>query len=366
MRTVNLRERQLVRHINRPSARRTIFYDISGSGIVHPANLPVQSAHGKPCAAIAHQSASALFMQDSLDMVAEAPAPRLDRWLAMQHPQISRARWQKALAAGLVTVNQQPARASDAVHAGDRILAHPPAPEAPPVQARAENIPLDVLYEDATLLCLNKPAGLVVHPAVGHWDGTLVNAILHHCGTVSEGGHPLRPGIVHRLDKDTSGCILVAKNEFAHQHLARQFADRTARKTYLAVVRGRPRATAGSVTGAIARHPVHRQRMSVSQRPGARAAETLWRVLLTSGNLSLIECRPKTGRTHQIRVHLQHLGHPIAGDRTYGGGADFPRQMLHAWKLAVTHPVSGEALEWTAPLPDDFPLAPPEAPAKAL
>jgi 23S rRNA pseudouridine1911/1915/1917 synthase len=300
-------------------------------------------------------------MQEFFETEATAPAARLDRWLAEQYPQFSRARWQKALAAGLITINDHIARGSDPVRTGDRILASPPQAEAPPTQARAENIPLEILYEDEHLLCLNKPPGLVVHPAVGHWDGTLVNAILHHCGTVSDGSHPLRPGIVHRLDKDTSGCILVAKNESAHQHLAKQFADRTARKTYLAVVRGRPRATAGTATGAIGRHPVHRQRMSVSTRAGARVAETLWRVLLTSGNLSLVECRPKTGRTHQIRVHLQNLGHPIAGDRTYGGGADYPRQLLHAWKLAVIHPLSGEPLEWTAPLPPDFPLAPPPA-----
>jgi 23S rRNA pseudouridine1911/1915/1917 synthase len=208
------------------------------------------------------------------------------------------------------------------------------------------------------LLCLNKPPGLVVHPAAGHWQGTLVNAILHHCADVSHGGHPLRPGIVHRLDKDTSGCILVAKNDTAHTALARQFAERTAQKTYLAVVRGRPRATSGVVTGAIARHPVHRQRMAISRRPDARAAETTWKVLHSAGNLSLLECRPKTGRTHQIRVHLKHLGHPIAGDRVYGGGADFPRQLLHAWKIAVDHPSTGERLDFEAPVPDDFPLQP--------
>jgi 23S rRNA pseudouridine1911/1915/1917 synthase len=181
---------------------------------------------------------------------------------------------------------------------------------------------------------------------------------LHHCRSLSSGGHPLRPGIVHRLDKDTSGCILVAKNDAAHADLARQFAARTAQKTYLAIVRGKPRTTAGVVTGAIARHPNHRQRMAVSQRAGAREAETLWKVILTSGQLSLLECRPKTGRTHQIRVHLKHLGHPIAGDRTYGGGADFPRQLLHAWKLAVTHPATSEPMIFTAPIPDDFPLRP--------
>jgi 23S rRNA pseudouridine1911/1915/1917 synthase len=297
-------------------------------------------------------------MDNSLTCTASQRTARLDRWLAGQWPQFSRARWQKAIAAGLVRVNGTVARSSNPVEAGDVIDAAPPPAAEPPALAAAEDIPLEIIYEDDDLLCLNKPPGLVVHPAAGHWQGTLVNAILHHCADVSHGGHPLRPGIVHRLDKDTSGCILVAKNDAAHTALARQFADRTAQKTYLAVVRGRPRATGGVITGAIARHPVHRQRMAISRRPGARAAETTWKVLQSAGNLSLLECRPKTGRTHQIRVHLKHLGHPIAGDRVYGGGADFTRQLLHAWKIAVSHPSTGERLEFSAPVPEDFPLRP--------
>jgi len=297
-------------------------------------------------------------MDNSLTCTASQRTARLDRWLAGQWPQFSRARWQKAIAAGLVRVNGTVARSSNPVEAGDVIDAAPPPAAEPPALAAAEDIPLEIIYEDDDLLCLNKPPGLVVHPAAGHWQGTLVNAILHHCADVSHGGHPLRPGIVHRLDKDTSGCILVAKNDAAHTALARQFADRTAQKTYLAVVRGRPRATGGVITGAIARHPVHRQRMAISRRPGARAAETTWKVLQSAGNLSLLECRPKTGRTHQIRVHLKHLGHPIAGDRVYGGGADFTRQLLHAWKIAVSHPSTGEGLEFSSPVPEDFPLRP--------
>ena len=295
---------------------------------------------------------------DILRCTAAHGAPRLDRWLAGQWPQCSRARWQKAVGAGLVLVNGRPARASESISVGDRIEARVAPEAAAPLDARPENIPLRVLYEDEDLLCLDKPPGLVVHPAAGHWQGTLVNAVLHHCAAVSSGGHPLRPGIVHRLDKDTSGCILVAKNDTAHAALARQFAERRAKKTYLAVVRGRPRATAGSVSGSIARHPVHRQRMAVSNKPGARAAETAWKLLATDGKLSLLECRPRTGRTHQIRVHLKHLGHPIAGDRTYGGGADYPRQLLHAWKLEITHPRTGQELAFCAPVPEDFPLQP--------
>jgi 23S rRNA pseudouridine1911/1915/1917 synthase len=299
---------------------------------------------------------------DILRCTAEHGAPRLDRWLAGQWPQCSRARWQKAVAAGLVLVNGQPACASESVNAGDCIEARIAPESAAPADAQPENIPLRVLYEDDDLLCLDKPPGLVVHPAAGHWQGTLVNAVLHHCAAVSSGGHPLRPGIVHRLDKDTSGCILVAKNDATHAELARQFAERSAKKTYLAVVRGRPRATAGSISGSIARHPVHRQRMAVSSKPGARAAETAWKLLATDGKLSLLECRPRTGRTHQIRVHLKHLGHPIAGDRTYGGGADYPRQLLHAWKLEIKHPRTGQDLAFCAPVPEDFPLQPAEKP----
>ena len=300
-------------------------------------------------------------MNEILHHVADSPANRLDRWLALQWPELSRARWQKSVAAGLVTINGTPAKASEGVRLGDHITAQAPPPAAVPESVTPENIPLEILYEDDALLCLNKPPGLVVHPAVGHWKGTMVNAILHYCKGVSTGGHPMRPGIVHRLDKDTSGCILVAKTDAAHTHLARQFADRTTEKTYLAVVRGKPRTTAGSLTGAIARHPVHRHRMAVSLRPEAREAETQWRVLVTEARLSLLECRPKTGRTHQIRVHLKDLGHPIAGDRVYGGGADYPRQLLHAWQLSITHPVTGERQTFQAPVPPDFPLHPPQA-----
>ena len=293
-------------------------------------------------------------------MIAEKPAPRLDRWLAEAWPEVSRARWQRAIAAGLVTVNGSTAKASDAVRAGEEVCAQEPAAEQAQANARPEDIPVKIIYEDADLICLDKPPGMVVHPAIGNWTGTLVNALLHHAEKLSSGGNPQRPGVVHRLDKDTSGCILVAKNDFAHAALARQFAERSARKTYLAVVRGKPRASAGVISGAIARHPAHRQRMSVSNRPGARPAETAWKLLANDGKLSLLECRPKTGRTHQIRVHLKHLGHPIAGDRVYGGGADYPRQLLHAWKLEVKHPRTGDDLAFLAPVPDDFPLKPAE------
>lgn len=296
-------------------------------------------------------------MERPNQLTAAEPSPRLDRWLAGKaFPPASRARWQKAIAGGVVRVNGLPARASDPVRAGDTIEFR--LIEAAPAElSAAEEMSLDILFEDEHLLVVNKPPGLVVHPGAGNWEGTLVNGLLHHCGSLSA-GHPSRPGIVHRLDKDTSGVILVAKTDDALAALAAQFAARTAEKTYLAVVRGKPRTSAGTINGAIARHPAHRHRMTVSTREGARAAETGWRVLVSLGNLSLLECRPKTGRTHQIRVHLKHLGHPVAGDRTYGGGADFPRQLLHAWKIRLTHPATGAGVAFEAPVPADFPLRP--------
>ena len=295
----------------------------------------------------------------------EAGAGRLDRWLAASCPELSRARWQEAIAAGLVLINGNRARPSEQLKSGDTVTAQAPPPREIPAGAEPENIPLEVLYEDEDLLCLNKPAGLVVHPATGHWTGTLVNAVMHHATNLSEGAHPLRPGIVHRLDKDTSGCILVAKTDAAHAALAAQFAERTARKTYLAVVRGNPRTKAGVVNAAIERHPTHRKKMTVTRRDTGRPAETAWKVLVAQDALTLLECRPKTGRTHQIRVHLKHLGHPVAGDRVYGGGADFPRQLLHAWQIAIRHPRTGEELVFTAPVPPDFPLRPPDTSAPA-
>ncbi|MFZ4483217.1 MAG: RluA family pseudouridine synthase [Chthoniobacterales bacterium] len=292
-------------------------------------------------------------------LTAAEPSPRLDRWLAAKaRPTASRARWQKAIAGGAVRVNGAEAKASDPVQAGDTVEFRL-VESAVPALSAAEEMALDIVFEDEHLLVVNKPAGLVVHPGAGNWEGTLVNGLLHHCRGLTA-GHPSRPGIVHRLDKDTSGVILVAKSDDALTNLAAQFANRTAEKTYLAVVRGKPRTSAGTINGAIARHPIHRQRMTVSTREGARPAETGWRVLLSTGHLSLLECRPKTGRTHQIRVHLRHLGHPVAGDRTYGGGADFPRQLLHAWKIRLAHPATGESVAFEAPVPEDFPLRPEE------
>jgi 23S rRNA pseudouridine1911/1915/1917 synthase len=195
----------------------------------------------------------------------------------------------------------------------------------------------------------------VVHPGAGQQKHTLVNALLAHCKNLSGIGGKERPGIVHRLDKETSGVLVIAKNDATHRDLSKQFAERTTGKAYLALVAGTPRKSSGTIDAPIARHPVHRQRMSIARR-GGRIAKTEYRVLASTGDRSLIECVIHSGRTHQIRVHLHYLGHPVLGDKLYGGkrAGDFPRQMLHAWKLSFRHPRTEERMSFTAPTPDDF------------
>jgi 23S rRNA pseudouridine1911/1915/1917 synthase len=278
---------------------------------------------------------------------------RLDRVLAKQLPEYSRSRLQQLIGAGFVRVNGITTRPSHLVRAGDKIeLAEPPVEK---IENQPEPIPFEILFEDKDLIVINKPAGLVVHPGAGHRSGTLVNALLHHCPTLSGIGGKERPGIVHRLDKETSGCLVVAKNDVAHRELARQFAERTVEKIYLALVTGKLRKQSGVIDETIGRHPVHRQRMSVASSRG-RAAKTDYRVVRSGERASLIECRLHSGRTHQIRVHLHHLGHPVLGDKIYAArfARDFPRQMLHAWKLGFCHPRTGEWKNFEAPLPDDF------------
>ncbi len=279
-------------------------------------------------------------------------ATRLDHFLAAKVPTLSRSRLQALIKQGCVTVAGHGAAPSDKVRGGDRIVLREPAPM--PSGTAPEAIALDILHEDADLIVINKPPGLVVHPAVGHPGGTLVNALLHHCGALSVIGGEERPGIVHRLDKETSGCLVAAKNDAAHHELARQFAEREVRKIYLALAAGRLPRKAGVMDAAIGRHKVHRQKMSVQRAGDGRAAKTEWRVLAEIPCGSLVECTLHTGRTHQIRVHLKHLGHPVLGDAVYGKRGDFPRQMLHAWKLGFTHPRTGIRLDFTAPIPPDF------------
>jgi 23S rRNA pseudouridine1911/1915/1917 synthase len=283
---------------------------------------------------------------------------RLDRALALALPVFSRARLQTLIRDGFVNVNGRKPRPRDAVHTGDVVEVR--EPEIEKSDAQPEAMPLEVLFEDDDLLVLNKPAGLVMHPGAGHQQHTLVNALLAHCKNLSAIGGKERPGIVHRLDKETSGALVIAKNDATHRDLSKQFAARTMEKIYLALVAGTPRKTAGVIDKAIERHPVDRQRMSIARRQG-RSAKTDYRVLRSSGDVSLVECILHSGRTHQIRVHLHDLGHPVLGDKLYAGkrGGNFARQMLHAWKLSFRHPRTGEALSFMAPIPPDFAEATP-------
>jgi 23S rRNA pseudouridine1911/1915/1917 synthase len=278
---------------------------------------------------------------------------RLDRFLAMELPQYSRSRFQQLIRDGFVTLNGETARPRDILRAGDVVDLTEPPPEK--IDNQPEAIPLDILFEDDDLIVINKPAGLVVHPGAGHREHTLINALLHHCSILSGIGGKERPGIVHRLDKDTSGCLVVAKNDESHRGLSIQFAERAVEKIYLALVSERLRRSAGVIEEKIGRHRVHRQRMSVTSERG-RAARTEYRVLRSSEQASLVECKLHSGRTHQIRVHLHHLGHPVLGDKVYAPKltGKFPRQMLHAWKLGFRHPCTGEWRTFEAPLPNDF------------
>jgi 23S rRNA pseudouridine1911/1915/1917 synthase len=281
---------------------------------------------------------------------------RLDQLLVRRLPEYSRSRLQQLIRRGFVRLNKELARPSHLVRYGDQIeLVKPPVEK---LEIRPESILLDVIFEDDDLIVINKPAGLVVHPGAGYREHTLVNALLGHCATLSGIGGKERPGIVHRLDKETSGCLVVAKNDMAHRELSRQFAARTVEKVYLALVAGKLRKPLGVIEEKIGRHPIHRQRMSATTLRG-RAAKTEYRVIRSSDRASLIECRLHSGRTHQIRVHLHHLGHAVLGDKVYTQRLvkDFPRQMLHAWKLGFQHPRTTEWKKFEAPLPDDFATA---------
>ncbi len=303
-------------------------------------------------------------MASEVNLQVEQAGERLDRWLSEQLPDLSRSRLQKLIEQGQVQVNGQVCTSKKAtVQTGDRVQVE--IPDVQPLELQPEKIPLDILYEDEHLLIVNKPAGLVVHPAPGHESGTLVHALLAHCQTLSglntlPGiGGVQRPGIVHRLDKDTSGAIAIAKTDQAHHHLQAQLKAKTARRDYLAVVYGSPAAERGTIDLPIGRHPVDRKKMAiVSEDKGGRRAVTHWRVLERLGNYTLMHFQLETGRTHQIRVHSSHIGHPILGDPVYSSqrcvGVNLPGQMLHAWKLRLQHPVSGSWIEVTATPPSVF------------
>jgi len=294
----------------------------------------------------------------------EAAGLRLDRFLAGSGHGWSRSQVARWIGDGHVTRNGRPSKPAQFLAPGDVIEVSPPAPT--PSEVLPQAIPLDVIYEDSHLIVINKPPGLVVHPAAGNPDGTLVNALLAHCRDLSGIGGVERPGIVHRLDKDTSGVLVAAKTDLAHRALSLSFRWRTTDKRYLAVVYGVPKTAEGVVDAPIARHPSERKRMAVV--PGGRPARTLWLVRERFAGAALVECRLVTGRTHQVRVHLTHIGHALVGDPTYAGRQwravedpvtsaacrDFPRQALHAWKLTITHPATGESMTFEAPLPGDI------------
>ena len=279
---------------------------------------------------------------------------RVDAWLAANLEDVTRSAAQRLLEEGRVTCGGKPLAKNYKPTGSETLEVALPEPE--PVDVTPQDIPLNVVYEDDDVIVVNKPKGLVVHPAPGHPDGTLVNALLYHCGDSLSGiGGELRPGIVHRIDRDTSGLIIAAKNDFAHQRLAAQLQDHTLARIYHCIVVGNLREDAGTVDAPIGRHPVDRKKMAVAAN--GRPAVTHWRVLERFQGFCYVECRLETGRTHQIRVHMAHIGHPILGDTVYGNKKPVPGlqgQCLHAVGLRFLHPRTGEAVELHCELPEEF------------
>jgi 23S rRNA pseudouridine1911/1915/1917 synthase len=294
----------------------------------------------------------------AFNLQVETAGERLDRYLSQELPELSRSRIQQLIVEGNVQLNHQVCTTKKiAVKPGDRISIE--IPEVTPLELQAQDIPLDILYEDDQLLILNKPAGLVVHPAPGHPDGTLVNALLAHCPHLPGIGGVQRPGIVHRLDKDTTGAIAIAKTDIAYHSLQAQLQAKTARRSYLGVVYGAPKTADGMIDLPIGRHPQDRKKMAVvPTEKGGRSAITHWQIAERLGNYTLIHFQLETGRTHQIRVHSAQIGHPIVGDPVYGSGrslgVNLPGQALHAWRLKLQHPVSQEWISVTATPPPTF------------
>ena len=293
--------------------------------------------------------------EEYLQLTAEESGERIDALLARMLPDLSRSAAQRLLEEGNVLLRGQAVKKNYRCNAGDSFsLCLPPMVE---VALVAQDLPLDLVYEDEDVAVVNKPRGMVVHPAPGHPDGTLVNALLFHCGDSLSGiGGEKRPGIVHRIDKDTSGLLIVAKNDFAHQALSAQLADRSLSRVYEAVVRGNLRQDSGTVDRPIGRHPTDRKRMAVTERNG-RSAVTHWEVLDRYRGYTHIRCRLETGRTHQIRVHMASIGHPLLGDYTYGAPSPdkgLEGQCLHARELKFIHPRSGEPIHLSCPLPTYF------------
>jgi len=279
---------------------------------------------------------------------------RIDQYLTNLLP-LSRTAVQRLLKFNHITVNNETVKANYKIRPDDEIRIEIPGPTPLPLQAEA--ISLDIVYEDEHLLIVNKPSGMVVHPSPGHYSGTLVHALLHHCKDLKGIGGRERPGIVHRLDKDTSGVLVVAKSDLVHRHLSNQFKDRTVNKVYIALVQGVMKKNRGEIDLPIGRDTKDRKKFS-SRTVKPKHAKTIFRVLKRFKDATLVELKPETGRTHQLRVHLSHLNHPVAGDSFYGGrgyskigGVKIERLMLHAMKLGITHPVTGKYMEFEPPLP---------------
>jgi 23S rRNA pseudouridine1911/1915/1917 synthase len=301
--------------------------------------------------------------QEHLTVEMTLPAVRLDTFLRGKFPAASRGALQRLIEGGHIRVDGRIVKPTHHPHAGEQIDIVWPEPVS--AVAQPEDLPLDILFEDESLLVVNKPAGLVVHPSAGNEEHTLVNALLFHCRDSLSGiGGVARPGIVHRLDKETSGCLVVAKNDAAHLALSAQFAARRVRKIYAAILCGELPQETGEIHAAIARHPSHRKRMAATDDAGGRAAHTSYQLVERLRAATLVDAQIHTGRTHQIRVHFQFIGHPLVGDDTYGQRANArlkeltnyaaPRVMLHARELAFEHPGTKQTMRLAAPLPEDF------------
>ena len=290
----------------------------------------------------------------NIDQIVVTPADagvRLDLFLAAKIDRLSRARIQALIRSGHILLNGTRCQAKQIIRAEDKVAVSEPEPA--PIVLQPEALKVPILFEDEDLLVVNKPAGMTVHPGAGVQSGTLVNALLHHVANLSGIGGALRPGVVHRLDKETSGCLVVAKYDVAHLRLSNQFAGRKVEKFYLALCAGRFTKSTGEIIEPIGRHPVHRQKMAVVDR--GRPAHTKFEVIQETSRWALVLCQIFTGRTHQIRVHLHSIGHPVLGDKVYGKtGSEYGRQMLHAWRLGFFHPVAENWLEFEAGLPNDF------------
>ncbi len=295
---------------------------------------------------------------ETIDLVVDQKADRLDRYLSEQLPHLSRSRIQKLIEERQVTVNGEICVVKkNEVQPGDRLTLKIPPPQ--PIDLIPEAMPLDILYEDEDLLIINKPAGLVVHPSAGHQTGTLVHGILAHCPDLQGIGGEQRPGIVHRLDKDTTGVLAIAKTETALHHLQAQLKAKTARRDYLGIVHGSPATHSGTINQPLGRHPLDRHKIAIIPiAKGGRSAITHWQIQERLGNYTLIHFQLETGRTHQIRVHSAAIGHPLVGDLTYSRGrslgVNLPGQALHAWRLRLEHPTKKEWIETIAPPPPEF------------